>query len=562
MKTPAAALTWEIWHRHRNRLGVIALLIFAFALLYPKLCAVLGLDPRAPNALDALAASASERFAHIPDGLRVLHVLALLGMLLGPVGCMVVSLLYVIWIFTHVEIDARKEFGFPSRLFTLPVSTNYVAAWLLAVGAGTLFLVYSGWTFLVRLPSIDVFEGYPNFLAWLTLMVIAQAIMWALDGFQIARVLLGCAAVSGFGFLTGPSLRDHPALAQYQTAILLSFLIPGCAVSFIGLGKIRHGAWQRWPWKPELLRLFRREGLAPARESFQSPARAQFWFEWRAHVGRSWLFVIGLSGAALLVMAITAAWGGVLSEGDATGLVVVLVTVPLLIHFAHGIAPRSIPPFLATRPLSSGDLVMARLKATGLSAVVCWAITFAMLGVVPLLGDVSPLLKSLPVSVPAGQVLPLLALLGLGLVFFTWRFIPADLWLVCAPKTWAAKAAVIKLYAGLAVIGLLSYLSRKESTEATLYNVLAITFAILIPVKLFLAQHAFRACVRQRLLNPSAARNYVLTWIGLTAALLIPSVWLFHDRNWMLPLALGIILAVPLARVGFAPIALSVSRHR
>jgi hypothetical protein len=608
MKTPAAALTWEIWNRHRYRLGIIALLIFTFALLYPKLCGVFGLDPHAPNALDAIAASASERFANMPDGVRVLHVLGLLVMLLGPLGCMVVSLLYVIWIFTHVEIDARKGFGFPSRLFTLPVTTNYLAGWLLAAGAGTLFLVYSGWTFLVHQPKIDVFEGYPNFLAWLTLLVIAQAIMWALDGFQIARLLLGCGAVSGFGLLTGPSLRDHPALAQHQTAILLAFLITGCAISFVGMAKIRQGAWQRWPWKPGLL-LTRRsaavewrrpaaagrteqiashspreeragggsgrgdssrlplnsvlvEAVVPARKRFRSPTRAQFWFEWRAHVGNSWLFVSGLSGAALLVMSITAVCGATLSEGDATGLVMVLLGVPLLIHFMHGIAPRNVPPFLATRPLSSGDLVMARLKAAGLSAVVCWVITFAMLAVLPLLADVSPFLKSLPVSVASGQMLPMLGLMGLGLVFLTWRFVPADLWLICAQKTWAAKAAVIKLYAGFGIIWLVSYLSRNESVEHALYHMLSITFATLIVIKLFLAQYAFRSCVRRQLLNSSGVRNYMLAWVGITAALLIPSVILFHDRNWMLALALGIVLVVPLARVGFAPIALSVSRHR
>ena len=79
MTTPAAALTWEIWHRHRYRLGIIAILIVFFALVYPKLCAVFGLDPRAPNALDAIAASATERFANMPDALRILHVLGLLG---------------------------------------------------------------------------------------------------------------------------------------------------------------------------------------------------------------------------------------------------------------------------------------------------------------------------------------------------------------------------------------------------------------------------------------------------------------------------------------------------
>ena len=276
MTSPATAIAWDIWHRHRNRLYVIAFLILAFALLYPKLCILLGLDPHAPNALDAIANSASERFKDATDFSRIIQVLGLLFMLLGPVACMVVSLLYVIWIFTLAQLDSRKGFGFPSRMFTLPVSTNYLAAWLLAAGAATLALVYAGWIFLVRLPPIDVFDGYPNFLAWLTLMVVSQAIMWALDGFQVARVVLLSAVISGFAFLTGPALRDHPALAQHQTAILSSFLIIGCAVAFVGLAKIRHGAWQRWPWKMGFPLPFRRPDRSSATSSSSSSSSSSF----------------------------------------------------------------------------------------------------------------------------------------------------------------------------------------------------------------------------------------------------------------------------------------------
>ena len=114
-------------------------------------------------------------------------------------------------------------------------------------------------------------------------------------------------------------------------------------------------AWQRWPWKLSLPLTFGRAGgssasssasaSASSRTSFRSPTRAQFWFEWRAHIGGSWLFVSGLSGAALLIMAVVAARVGTLSEGDTEGLMLTLLGVPLFIHFLHGLAP---PEFLLT----------------------------------------------------------------------------------------------------------------------------------------------------------------------------------------------------------------------
>ena len=270
----------------------------------------------------------------------------------------------------------------------------------------------------------------------------------------------------------------------------------------------------------------------------------------------------GLSGAALLIMAVVAACVGTLSEGDTEGLTLALLGVPLFIHFVHGLISRNLAPFLATRPLSSGDFVMARLKSAALSTVLCWAITFAMLSVVPLLGDVSPMLNDFPLHSSSQPLWPLLALLAFALVFLTWRFIPADLWLACTPKSWPAKIVVIKLYAGLALAWLLSYLGRDARFEDTLYHVLSVLFACLILLKLVLAQQAFRACLRKRLLAASAVLNYLLVWLALIAALLVPTLLLFHHEKWILSIALGIVLLVPLARNGFAPIALSFNRHR
>jgi hypothetical protein len=45
MHTPSAALTWELWLRHRTRLLVLAAVLLAFIMIYPMLCAIVGLDP-------------------------------------------------------------------------------------------------------------------------------------------------------------------------------------------------------------------------------------------------------------------------------------------------------------------------------------------------------------------------------------------------------------------------------------------------------------------------------------------------------------------------------------
>jgi hypothetical protein len=273
------------------------------------------------------------------------------------------------------------------------------------------------------------------------------------------------------------------------------------------------------------------------------------------------LFVAGLSGTALLIMTVVALRVGTLSEGDTAGLTFFLLGVPLFIHFLHGLAPRGVPAFAATRPLTTGEVVMARLKTAGLSAVLCWGLTFALLALVPLLGGAGPMLDQFPLHVESPRFWPALILAALGLVFLTWRFVPADLWLVWAPKTWPAKIAVGKVY-GVFVMGwLLSFLGRDARYEPALINVLSVVFALLVVLKLFLAQRSFRACAQRRLFTQAAIFKYLGVWTALTAGFLVPTVILFHSENWILPAALGIVLLVPLARIGFSPIALSRMRH-
>jgi hypothetical protein len=56
--------------------------------------------------------------------------------------------------------------------------------------------------------------------------------------------------------------------------------------------------------------------------------------------------------------------------------------------------------------------------------------------------------------------------------------------------------------------------------------------------------------------------KYLAIWLALAASLLVPTVLSFQHEPWILSLALGIILLLPLARIGFSPLALALGRHR
>jgi hypothetical protein len=130
---------------------------------------------------------------------------------------------------------------------------------------------------------------------------------------------------------------------------------------------------------------------------FETISAAQLWFEWRKS-GRKLLFATcGVGAAGLLVMTVVSIAIGGLSEGDLCGLFIYLLAVPLFVHFLHGLQPeRRIPQFIATHPLTTGEMLMAKLKSSALSATLSWIVVGAGLSVLPLLGDVHALARTFP----------------------------------------------------------------------------------------------------------------------------------------------------------------------
>ena len=187
MNSPSVALTWEIWCRHRKRLLTVMFVILGFALFYPKLCEVIGLNLNVPDALDGLIQQAIP-MQGTPS--EFFQVLAWVLCVCAPPACMVISLFYVAWIFTFTDLNPREPLSFPKRYFTLPISTGFLASRLMASGTAAVFLIYMGWTRLVHQPHITVFDGFNDGLAWITLLIVAQAIVWSLNAFPFTRMLL------------------------------------------------------------------------------------------------------------------------------------------------------------------------------------------------------------------------------------------------------------------------------------------------------------------------------------------------------------------------------------
>ena len=564
MNSPTAAFFWQIWRRQRGRLIVTLAVLAFFALFYSRLCRYFGIDLEAPNALDNFAPVLTQLKEASPIT-RAGRILLLLFLLLGPLGCMIFSQLYAIWIFTFVEVDEVKGFAMPARLFRLPVSPNFLAAWLMGFGTVAITLLYLGWTHLVHLPGIEVFNGFPNLLIWLTILWVSQAIFWSLDGFPIARIITLSGVICFIGYLAGPSVEEFPILANNKTTILVAFSGLGWALGFVGLNNIRRGDWQTIPWRSWhrfLDRFLTRRQRVITATGFQSVSAAQFWFEWHKS-GRKLLFsASGLVAVGLLVMTVVSIGVGELSEGDLSGLFLYLLAVPLFVHFLHGINPeRRIPQFIAAHPLTTGDMLMAKLKSSAVSAILSWVVVGAGLSVLPLLGNFESLKQTFALlsssSVP--RTLPLVALL---FIVFTWRLSVATLGYGFFGRSWIARVPLLQPYAAIALFGLVVYLERLRAFETLFAQILPIALGALVGLKLGLAIWTARMSLRRGLLTRSATLKYAAIWACLAVSLILV-VLLASDTNWWrVSICLGIVMVLPLARMGFYPIVFHSARHR
>src|SRR5207249_2284781 len=113
------------------------------------------------------------------------------------------------------------------------------------------------------------------------------------------------------------------------------------------------------------------------RDHFPSPARAQAWFEWRRH-GLSLPALVGL----LLPFELALLW----LAKDAPAFVfeilfLALITPPFMAAFTAWTVSQpnpqvrdsyGVPPFIATRPLTSAELIAAKLKMAMWSTLAAW----------------------------------------------------------------------------------------------------------------------------------------------------------------------------------------------
>ncbi|MGH9409332.1 MAG: hypothetical protein ACRD1V_07740 [Vicinamibacterales bacterium] len=476
------------------------------------------------------------------------------------------TFIYLLAVFSFgLEGDiAARQSMYPARMFTLPLTTDALAAWPMlygSLGAAALWFatrLCAVWPSDVHVPIVWPALLAASLLAW------TQALTWMpypVRGLRVGVSVLWLAAVD-----TSVLMALHSDASE---AVMLAFLAPHVPLAY---------ATARWA----LARARRGDGVDESRRaaaatiaphrSFRSPARAQFWFEWRRH-GRSLpaLVAMLLPFELLLLFAFRDTPALVLGS-----VLLVLVTPPFMAGFVAatvgrpGVRGSSMPglsPFIATRPLTTASLVAAPMKATLVSTTAAWLLILVVIPLALTASGTWPAVVDRALRIEAFFGAPratAIALLGVvGLFAWTWKRLVQGLYIGLTGRDWLIKANVFATLSLMAAAGVILGLAQRHAVLAWLWDGIPWILGGFATVKIGSAAWIVWRVFRDRLISDRALLLAAASWSAATFVLYSVLLW-FVDTDYVphFVLLLIAILAVPLARPLAAPLALAGNRHR
>lgn len=511
MKSPAHAIAWEIWRKHRIANGCILALLPISVVLFE------GLKIWIPD-VRAFRGSPSEAWP----------------LFLFP---MLASLMWVMHSFTNSESDPKRGFsGMPARLFALPVRTSFLVAYLALLGVVCIVLTYCAWA-----GAIWWTTGFALPLRWPLLslaatMVCFQAVVWGLASFPWIRILVIAAGAFGAMVLNVALSDAWTSASQRESvlsgALLISIPIAGFAAWF-GVSAERSGGWRPWEWLALILRALL--GAIPRRtRPFATQAQAQFWFEWR----RRGFF---LSGGLALSVAGAAMMFPIVAMLDSTTTqplraVASTILYPLLLSGLAGLglarsefwsSEPKLHPFQSVRPISNAELLLAKLKVAGGITLLGWCLAVPLVYWMFSWSKWRELWRLDEVSVRVRQALPdesmaagmTLLLVALCLVAATWRTMTTAL---CLGLNGNRRRITVQSVAGCGVFLLIfvggGWLSERPALLEQMQPGLLLLLILAGALKLVATIRSFATVVRQRLFSRRVLA--VLTCLWLATAIL------------------------------------------
>jgi len=252
MRSPAFAIAWEFRQRHQPALIAFVTYVLAFVtvrLLTPAAALPIRLDP--PNGVAGAAI--------VPLSTAFLYFLAVFSF--GLDG----------------DVGGRPSL-FPTRLFTLPVTTRVLAGWPMLIGAvvvASLWLFtapFVRWSWGLDLPLIWPALMASVFLAW------TQVLSWMAYGLPGLRILVAVLWLMALDVMVVLAVQ-----LKVPEPTMVALLLPQLPLAYLSacfvVARARRG--QVPDWQGRLGSIFSLPRVLSPGRGFSSPFQAQAWFEWR-----------------------------------------------------------------------------------------------------------------------------------------------------------------------------------------------------------------------------------------------------------------------------------------
>ena len=553
MRSPAVAIAWEF--RRRHRWGLIALVGYPLVLATIKLLIL-----ERVNFDDITFAFA----VMVPLSSAFMYFLAVFSF--GLAGDL-----------------AGRESIYPTRMFTLPVTSAALAGWPMLYGTAAMAVLWLAWRLLVVYgfgqsqlhalgwPSgVDVPWIWPALLG-AAILAWTQALAWmpyALPGIRVVVTVLLMFMIDVVVFVAFHDRAREPVmLAILAPHVPLAYLVARFAVA-----RARRGDVPDWRGifasLGPIADVLRRRG-----DHFPSPARAQAWFEWRQH-GRSLPAMVGiLLPFELSLLFVFRDTPAIVFET----LLGMLLTPLFMAVFAAATVSKANPqgsdsygltPFLATRPLTSAALIAAKLKAAIWSTLAAWLLVLVAIPLALSRSGTWPVVSErasrLVEAVGAPRAIVIVLLLFSGLIASTWKQLVQSLYIGLTGREWLIKGSVFLILSLLFLIGpIAQWITEHRDVQGALWDALPWILAVLACVKVSAAAWVATRLYRGRLLSDRALVTGAACWCVAVLALYGLLAWFFSTPFFpRYVLALIAILAIPLARLCAAPLAVAWNRHR
>jgi hypothetical protein len=544
MRSPAAAFAWEFGRRHRW--GWVAVAGYLLLMAAGRL---LMLDPWQPVEIDPALFAAT---TFVPLWSATVYLVAVFSF--GLAGDM-----------------AARQSMYPTRFFTLPVTTAALASWPMLYGvAAVAGLWVAGLTLAPWPKTLVVPVSWPPlfaavFLAWV------QVLAWmpsGLPGLRVILAILWLAAIDAVVFVAIEyRVPDYLMLALLAPQLPLASVFARGAVAKARRGHVPdwRGAWSRSGTVANL--------LPRGRHEFASAARAQRWFEWRRHglALPAWVGIVLPFELALLFLAPDR------QELVLSTLLGVLMTPPFVAAFTAPSARTSRPragdtygltPFMATRPLTSAAMAGAKLRMAIGTTLAAWLLVAAAIpaalaasGTWPTVAERAGAFVA-AVGMPRAIAATVLGLLAL--VASTWKQVVQALGMGLTGREWIVKSSVFLRLSMLVFVVPFAGALRTGSGVAALWDALPWVLGGLVGLKMSLAAWVATRLWRTRLVDDRTLVAGAAIWCVVVLALYGVLVWLVSTPPFVprhLP-AMVAILAVPLVRGSATPLALEWNRRR